>query len=219
MRFDIITIFPHVLDSYFNESMMKRAREKKLLDIRVHDLRIYTKDKHHKVDNKPFGGGPGMVMQVEPIVRAVEKIANKKSKPLIIITAAGGKQFEAGEAKKLSKEKQIIILAGHYEGIDGRVKKVLKSIGLHVVEISIGPYGLTGGELPAMVMVDAVARHIPGVLGTYESLEEERHGVGTPTYTRPEVFVYKGKKYPVPKVLLSGNHALISAWRRSKSKL
>lgn len=217
MKFEIITIFQHIFDSYFNESIIKRGQKNGLLKIQVHDLRTYTKDKHRKVDDKPFGGGPGMVMQIEPITRAIVKIGNQKLRPLVLITSATGKQFNAPLAVKYSKEKQIIIIAGHYEGMDYRIKKVFKDLGFRVAEISIGPYVLTGGELPAMILVDSIARHIPGVLGKSESLEESRYGAGIPTYTRPETFQYKGKKYIVPKVLLSGNHKKIDEWRKSRS--
>ncbi len=217
IRFDIITIFPKVIEAYANESILKRAQKKKLVDIRIHDLRQFSKDKHKKVDGKPYGGGPGMVFFAEPILRAVQKLSRKQKKPLIILTAAGGKRFDAAMAAKLSHEKQIIVVAGHYEGIDERVKKVIHDLGLRVEEISVGPYVLTGGELAAMVIMDAVSRQTPGVLGKEESLEEKRYGVGVPAYTRPETLVWHGKKYLVPKVLLSGDHKKIAAWRKSKS--
>lgn len=208
MRFDIVTIFPKSFDSYLNESMIKRAREKKLTDIYVHDLREFTRDRHKKVDQRPYGGGPGMVLQVEPLALALKKIVKKNSK--IILTSAAGKQFDAKMAADWAKkQKHIILIAGHYEGVDERIKKLFK-----IEEISTGPYVLTGGELPAMVMIDAVSRHIPGFLGKTESLEEKRHGVGVPVYTRPEVFAWKKKKYKVPKVLLTGNHKKIEEWRK-----
>lgn len=208
MRFDIITIFPSMFDSYLNESMIKRAREKKLVDIRVHDLRTFTQDTHKKVDDRPFGGGPGMVLKVEPFTRAIAAIPKKK-RYMIVLCSATGKQFSAPSAAAWAKKyDQIIMIAGRYEGVDERIKKIFK-----IQEISIGPYVLTGGELPAMVIIDAVARHIPGVLGKEESLEENRFGVGVPSFTRPDLFEWKGKKYRVPKELLSGNHKKIEAWR------
>jgi tRNA (guanine37-N1)-methyltransferase len=226
MRFDIITIFPKVFEGYLNESMFKRAKAKKLVDIRVHDLRDYVVPRQvrgnlsqrRQVDDRPFGGGPGMVLKVEPIVRAIQKNVKKNLKPLVILTEAGGKKFDAKFAAKFSKEKQIIIVAGHYEGTDNRVELVLKGLGYRVVKISIGSYVLTGGELPAMVIVDAVSRHILGFLGKAESLEEKRYGVGVPTYTRPEIFKYKKKKYNVPKILLSGDHEKITDWRKKHKK-
>lgn len=208
MHFDIITIFPNMFDSYVNESIIKRAREKKRIDIRVHDLRTFTRDKHKKVDDRPFGGGPGMVLKVEPLVRAIAAIPKKK-KYLIILCSAAGKQFSAPSAAAWAKKyDQIIMIAGRYEGVDERIKKIFK-----IQEVSIGPYVLTGGELPAMVIIDAVARHISGVLGKEESLEENRFGVGVPNFTRPDVFEWKKKKYHVPNVLVSGDHKQIEAWR------
>ncbi len=211
MRFDIITIFPGMFDSYINESIIKRAREKKLVDIHVHDLRSFTEDKHNKVDDRPFGGGPGMVLKAEPLARAIASIPKKK-KHLIVLFSAGGALFDSPTTCAwVNKYDQIIMIAGRYEGVDDRIKKIFK-----IQEVSIGPYVLTGGELPAMVVMDALSRHIPGVLGKEESLEETRYGVGLPAYTRPEVFEYKRKKYRVPEELLSGNHALIEEWRKKR---
>lgn len=208
MRFDIVTIFPGMFDSYMDESIIKRAREKKLVDIRVHDLRTFTQNKHKKVDDRPFGGGPGMVLKVEPLVRAIAAIPKKK-KYLIILCSAVGKQFSAPSATAWAKKyDQIIMIAGRYEGVDERIKKIFK-----MQEVSIGPYVLTGGELPAMIIIDAIARHIQGVLGKEESLEENRFGVGVPNFTRPDVFEWKKKKYRVPYVLLSGDHKQIEVWR------
>lgn len=220
MRFDIITIFPNAFDSYFKESIIRRAQDKKLVQIKIHNLRDFSKDKRRKVDDKPYGGGAGMVFKIEPLVRAVSsilKISNSKlliskrfrrSKTKIILTSARGKQFTQKMARDWAREyNNLIIICGHYEGVDERVKKTLRA-----EEISAGPYVLTGGELPAILMVDAVSRHIPGVLGKKESLEEIKGSY--PVYTRPEMFVWKGKKYRVPKVLLAGNHKKISEWRK-----
>jgi tRNA (guanine37-N1)-methyltransferase len=251
MRFDIITIFPNIFDSYFNESMIKRAREKKLVDIHVHDLRAFTKDKHKKVDQRPYGGGPGMVLQIEPLMRALSSILKGKSKPRpfekergkkikdktkIIIFSAGGKQFEAKMARDFAKKyDRLIMISGHYEGVDERIFKVLQATSHRLQAISIGPYVLTGGELPAMVVIDAVSRHLPGFLGKAESVEEKRFGIGVPMYTRPEIFTWppprwgkpspfskelgkKGKKYKVPPVLLSGDHKKIGEWRKNQIK-
>lgn len=222
IRFDIITIFPHIFDSYLNESILKRAQQKKLINIRIHDLRKFTKDKHRKIDDRAYGGGPGMVIKIAPLAKAVEsilklKIKNKKSK--IILFTPAGKQFDSKMASDFAKRyNHIIMIAGHYEGVDERIKKVLHATSFKFQEISIGPYVLTGGELPAMILIDAVSRHIPGILGKTESLEEKRHGTGVPTYTRPEEFIWKKKKYRVPKVLLSGNHKKIEAWRKKHKK-
>lgn len=219
MNFNIITIFPEIFDSYLNESILKRARKNKLIKIKIHNLRDFTADKHKKVDDRPFGGGPGMVMQIQPIIKAVEfaksKIKNQKSK--VILFSPSGKQFDNKTAAQLAKKcDNLILICGRYEGIDERIKPVIRNAGFLIQEISIGPYVLTGGELPAMVLIDAVSRQIPGVLGKTESLEEKRHGVGIPVYTRPEIFTYKNKKYSVPKVLLSGNHKKIEEWKRKK---
>ena len=242
MRFDILTIFPNIFDSYLNESIIKRGREKKLVDIRMHDIRKFSNDTHKKVDDRPFGGGPGMVLKVEPLVCALDDILHtskiKKSKIKIILFSAGGEQFDAKKAAQWAKKyDQIIMIAGRYEGVDERIFKFLQAIRPKRIRLrrtsyppeadppqadklqalSIGPYVLTGGELPAMVVIDAISRHISGVLGKGESLEETRYGVGVPTYTRPEVFEYRGKKYRVPKELLSGDHKKIEEWRRKQS--
>ena len=226
MRFDIITIFPKIFDSYFNESIIKRAREKGKIKIKIWNLRDFTKDKHKKVDDKPFGGGPGMVMKTEPLATALKSLKIKKKTPVILFSASG-KQFNSKIAQSFVKKfDRIIMICGHYEGVDERIKSIIRDFGFLLQEMSIGPYILTGGELPAMIVVDAISRHIPGVLGKSESLEESRHGVGVPAYTRPEVFKFtirqahgkKIKKYVVPKVLLSGNHKKISEWRAKHKK-
>lgn len=207
LNFHIISIFPDSVDSYINESIIKRAVEAKKIAIKKYNPRDFTKDKHKKVDDKPYAGGPGMVMTVQPIVDAVKKTTTKNPKAKVIILSPRGKQFDNNEAKKLAKQKDIVLISGRYEGIDGRVKKILKA-----TEYSIGPYTLTGGELPSLVMIDAIARQVPGVLGKFESLEDERLTTGE-VYTRPEVFEHKGKKYKVPPVLLSGDPKKIEEWR------
>jgi len=220
ITFHIITIFPDILNSYLNESILKRAQKNRLIKIKIYDLRKFSKDKHKKVDAKPYGGGPGMVMQAEPLVKAIEsilKIKNQKSKiknqTKIIIFSPVGKQFDQRASRDVAKKyKDIILIAGRYEGIDARVKKISKA-----EEVSIGPYVLTGGELPAMVLIDSISRHVKGVLGSEESLEDER-GIGIPAYTRPEIIKFKGKNYKVPKILLSGYHKKIEEWRRQQSK-
>ncbi len=219
MTFDIITIFPSIFDSYFRESIIKRAQQEGLVKINIHNLRLYTTDKHKTVDDKPFGGGAGMIFKIEPIYKAIERIKRiKKSK--IILLSAKGKKFDQKFARSLSKLNQLILICGHYEGIDERVAKYVADI-----ELSIGDYVLTGGELPAMVVVDAVTRLIPGVIKE-ESLKEESFGKGDlekigeyPQYTRPEVFSpKKGICWKVPEVLLSGNHKKIQEWREKHKK-
>lgn len=218
MRFHIITLFPEVIEAYTSASILGRAQKDKKINVKTYQLRDFVQNKWGKVDERPYGGGPGMVLQAEPVIRAVEKIVGPRRsnrKPKIIITAAHGNPLSNAYAKKLSREKNVIIICGRYEGIDARVKKVLKSLGASVDEISIGPYILTGGEVPALAIIDATARQIKGVLGKFESLEEGRiasHDV----YTRPEVLVYKKKKYSVPKILLSGHRAKIDEWKNKK---
>ena len=216
MRFHIITIFPNMLDSYFAESIISRAVESKLIEIKTYALREYTKDKHRRVDGKPYGGGPGMVMWVDPIISCVDKIKKnlsrkKNLKIKIILFSPGGKQFTNTIAKNISKKyTDIIFICGRYEGIDSRVKKILKT-----EEWSVGPYVLTGGELPAMICVDTISRQVKGVLNDENSLEETRiasHEI----YARPEIYEYNKKKYKVPKVLLGGNHKLIDEYRSKK---
>jgi tRNA (guanine37-N1)-methyltransferase len=213
-RFDIITIFPEIITVYASESILARAATKKILSIAGHDLRNWTKDKHRSVDDAPYGGGPGMVLKVEPIAEAVtsiKKMGGKKKR--IIVLSPQGKQFTNADAARLSKEDQLIFICGRYEGIDERVMEHLADESL-----SVGPYVVTGGELPALLIVDAVARQIPGVLGKQESLEEINGSF--PQYTTPrEVRIKKGRKTviaSVPDVLLSGNHKKIAAWRREQ---
>jgi len=224
MRFDIITIFPNIFDSYLNESILARAQKKGLIEIKAHDLRAFTTDKHHKVDDTPYGGGAGMVMMAEPILKAVDKITKGKSskKRKIVVFSAKGREFNQKMAYDWSKKlNQMIFICGRYEGIDERVVKALDA-----EEISIGPYVLTDGEVPAMTVISAVSRLIPGVI-KLESLSEESHWNSTttedekeyPHYTRPETLKYKGKKYRVPDVLLSGNHAAIAKWRKKNRAL
>jgi len=218
VRFDIISIFPEIFSSYFNESIIKRAQKSKKIKINIINLRKFSTDKHKKVDDKPFGGGPGMVFKIEPLIKAINSVLPHLNPPLIILFSPAGKQFNSKMAKDWAKKcNHIIMIAGHYEGVDDRIFKVLSAIGYKPLAISIGPYVLTGGELPAMIVIDAISRHIPGVLGKSKSLEEERLGVGVPMYTRPEVFKWKGKKYAVPKVLLSGDHKKIEEWRKTRS--
>ncbi len=210
MRFDVITIFPNVIEPMVNESILKRAQDKKLVKIQAHDLRDYTEDKHRKVDDRPFGGGPGMVMCCQPIFDAVKKIRGRR-KAHVVMTCPRGKTLTQKRAKRLTKHKNIIIICGHYEGIDERIYDELVD-----ESVSIGDYVLTGGEIPALVIMDAVTRLIPGVLGKEESLDSEsfdQNRLDFPQYTRPADF--RGKK--VPDVLLSGHHKEVEQWRKAQA--
>lgn len=212
MNFHIITLFPDAFTSYFNESILGRAVQDKKIKVSFYNPRDFTKNKNKRVDQKPYGGGPGMVIEAPAVVKAVEKAVGKKKDVKIIFFAADGKDFTNDKAKQLSKKyKHIVLIAGHYEGIDARVQKIFKA-----EEVSIGPYVLTGGELPAMIVVDAVSRQIPGILGNIDSIEEGRVS-SSEVYTRPEEFKYKGKIQRVPKVLLSGHHKNIEEWKQSKT--
>jgi len=230
MKFDIITIFPEIFNSYFGESIVKRAIEAEKIKINVHNLRDYTTDKHKKVDDTPYGGGAGMVLQIEPIWRCVQfvksqfpisnfqsisndQILNDKKNTRIILFSAKGKRFTQKDAKRLAEYDNLIMICGRYEGVDERVARNIAD-----EEISIGDYVLTGGEIPAMVVVDSVTRLIPGVLGNVESAVIESHSedgyLEFPQYTKPEIF----NDWEVPEVLLSGNHGEIEKWRKEKSK-
>jgi tRNA (guanine37-N1)-methyltransferase len=215
MQFELLTIFPKIFESYFNTSIIKRAQENQQVKIKVHDLRKWTKDKHKTVDDRPYGGGPGMILKVEPIYQALNFLKKGKVLPKIILLTPQGKQFTQKQALRLSKEKRIILICGHYEGYDARIKNFVDE------EISLGPYILTGGEVPAMALIDSVTRLIPGVI-KQESLAEETFNFKNkkeyPQYTRPEVFTYrdnsgKMKKIKVPSILLSGNHQKIKEWK------
>jgi len=223
MNFHILSIFPNILDSYFNESILKRAQKNNVIKIHTHALRDWTTDKHKTVDDTPYGGGAGMVMKIEPIFKALEsiklKVESEKSgvKTKIILLSAKGKTWNQQLAKKYSKFDNIIFVCGRYEGIDERVKKFVDE------EISIGDYVLTGGELGAAVIIDSIARLLPGALGNAASSVDESHSqpgvLEYPQYTKPDVFEADGKKLRVPKVLLSGHHAEINKWRAKQSKI
>ena len=237
MRFDIITIFPEIFNSFLKESLIARAQKKKLIKIRVHNLRKWAKNRHKTVDDRPYGGGLGMVIKIEPIYRAVQSLKNKKlkiknkkyklknKKIKIILFTPRGRKFNQKMAYQLSKLNQIIIICGRYEGVDERVAKYIVDM-----ELSIGDYDLMGGELPAMVLIETIARLIPGVLGKPELLKEritkEKGFIEYPQYTRPLKFYLKGKfrrarpeVWPVPKVLLSGHHKKIEEWRKKHQKV
>jgi tRNA (guanine37-N1)-methyltransferase len=208
MRLDVVTIFPEYLEP-LNVSLVGKARAAGRLDVRVHDLRQWTHDKHHTVDDTPYGGGPGMVMKPEPLFDAVEAVRTPEAR--VILLTPQGRLFKQAVAAELSLLPHLVLICGHYEGIDERVRE-------HVVddELSIGDFVLTGGELAAVVVVDAVARLLPGVLGADASLDEESHSAGLleyPHYTRPAEF----RGWRVPGVLLSGNHAEIARWRRRQA--
>ncbi len=213
MKFDIITIFPTIFDSYFAETILSRAQKQGLIEIKTHDLRQWTEDNHKSVDDKPYGGGPGMVMMVEPIDKAVEALRQAQGKTRVILFSAKGKPYTQEDTRRLAGYEQIIMICGRYEGVDERVAE-------HIAdeELSVGNFVLTGGEIPAMIVVDTVARLVPGVLGKEESLAQESFSeegyLEYPQYTRPEDF----KGWPVPEVLLSGNHKEIEEWRKEKSK-
>lgn len=225
LRFDILTLFPEMVEPYLHGSILGRGEKAGALDLRVHQLREWTHDNHKTVDDKPFGGGPGMVMKVAPFHEALVALKLRKKdgskttaakKSRVILTSAKGKMFTQADAQRLAKYDRLVFLCGRYEGVDERVAEHLAD-----EEVSIGSYVLTGGELPALVMADAVARLRPGVLGKAESLAMESHteaGVMEyPQYTRPEEYVIGRKKsWRVPKILLSGDHKKIEAWRRAR---
>lgn len=211
LRFDIVSIFPGMFESPFGDSIIQRAREEGLLDLRVHDLRDYSLNKHRKVDDTPFGGGVGMVMNVEPIARVITAIKKEVPETRTILLSPGGRPFDQEKAWELSRLPSLTLICGRYEGIDERVR-------LHFVdeEISIGDYVLTGGEIPAMVLVEAISRLVPGVLGDPESVVEESFTDGLleyPQYTRPRD--YQGFK--VPEILISGDHKKIRDWQKAEA--
>jgi tRNA (guanine37-N1)-methyltransferase len=210
MVFDIITLFPEGF-SYLQTSILKKAQEKGIIKIKFWNPRDFTENER-EIDDKPYGGGPGMVMKFEPIYKTLIKAKSsyKTKKRKIILTHPAGKIFDQKLARKLAQEKQLIIICGHYEGIDARIEKFID------LKISIGNYILTGGELPAMIIIDSISRHLPGTLHHPMSLEEH-HG-SYPVYTRPEKIKVGGKILKVPKVLISGNHKLIEEWRKKHSK-
>jgi len=223
MKIDILTLFPEICRAPLSESMMKRAQENRIVDLRIHNLRDWTTDKHHTVDDAPFGGGQGMVMKPEPIFAAVEELKQKTpnaqrptpnvevQKPKVILMSPAGRRFDQQLATELSKESHLIVICGHYEGVDQRVIEHLVDL-----EISIGDYVLTNGAIAAVVLVDAVVRLLPGVLGHEHSAIDDSFSTGLlegPQYTRPAEF----RGWNIPDVLLSGNHAEIAKWRREQA--
>ncbi len=215
MKFEIISIFPEIFHSYFETSILGRASKKNLVYYTIHNLRDYTKDKHKTVDDTPYGGGAGMVMKVEPIYDNVQSILDKETiSTRSILLSAKGRVFTQKDALRLSHYKRIILICGRYEGVDERVSQYITD-----EELSVGPYVLTGGELPAMIVCDAITRLIPGVLGNPHSLQEESQGdlydASYPQYTKPEIF----HNWNVPRTLLEGNHAEIEKWRKANARL
>jgi len=211
MIFDILTIFPEIFRSPLSESLLKKALDRELIQVRVWNLRDFTEDKHRTTDDYPYGGGAGMVMKTEPIFRAVEEIRSKNPEARAILLTPQGERFHQGLAKELSEQKHWILVCGRYEGLDERIR-----LGAVDREISIGDYILNGGEIPALVFLEVISRHVPGFLGSEQSVEEESFADGLleyPQYTRPAVF----RGMEVPEVLLSGNHAEIKRWRRRES--
>jgi tRNA (guanine37-N1)-methyltransferase len=211
MTVDVITIFPAMVEAGLAEGIVGRARERGLIDLRVRDLREYTDDRHRSVDDVPYGGGPGMVMKPEPLFRAVEAIAAERGTPsAVVLMTPQGRRFSHAEAERLSRLERIVVICGRYEGVDERVAEALVTD-----EISIGDYVLSGGELPALVVIDAAVRLVPGVVGDADSVDGESFVRGVldhPHYTRPAVF----RGMAVPDVLISGHHAEIERWRRDE---
>ncbi len=212
MQFDVITLFPEPIKAYFREGIIKRAQEDNLIEINVHDLREWTDDRHQTVDDKPYGGGDGMVLKVKPIYKAVKEIKKEEQKSRVVLLSPRGKQFQQKIATNWSNVDQLILISGRYEGIDERVAKYIAD-----EIISVGPYVLMGGDLPAMIITEAVARLIPGVAGDEDWLENKTKEKGFrayPQYTRPEVFETESEEWAVPKILLSGHHQKIEKWRQ-----
>jgi tRNA (guanine37-N1)-methyltransferase len=213
MKIDILTLFPEICRAPLNESMMKRAQENKIVDLQIHNLRDWTTDKHHIVDDAPFGGGQGMVMKPEPIFAAVEALKSRSTnrETRIVLMSPAGKRLDQKLAADLSRESHLIIICGHYEGVDHRVIEHLVDL-----EVSIGDYVLTNGAIAAVVLVDAVVRLLPGALGHEQSATDDSFSIGSlesPQYTRPSEF----RGWKVPEILLSGNHAEIAKWRREQA--
>ncbi|MHC4472963.1 MAG: tRNA (guanosine(37)-N1)-methyltransferase TrmD [Planctomycetota bacterium] len=214
MKIDVLTLFPGMFGGVLSESILRIAGDKGLLDVRLWDIRDFTRDRHRTVDDRPYGGGPGMVMKVEPVTECVEHVrAERGEEALVVLLTPQGRRFTQEVAQELATEEHVLLVCGHYEGFDERIRMALEP-----VEISVGDFVLSGGEIPAMVIIDAVARLIPGVLGSAESLDEESVGseglLEYPQYTRPAE--YRGMK--VPEVLLSGHHEKIRAWREEMAR-
>lgn len=216
MKFDIITIFPNIFDGFLSESLLSKAQKKKLITIKAHDLRTWTNDRHQTVDGKPYGGGPGLVMKVEPIFKAVSELKSKnlKLKTRVVLFSPRGKKFDQAIAKKWTKLDQLIFICGRYEGVDERVADYIAD-----EVVSVGDFVLNGGEVAAMIVIEAVSRLLPGFMHDAESASKDDHA----SYTKPELFIPQlkagsrkpgAKSWRVPKVLLSGNHEKIKEWRK-----
>lgn len=223
-KFELITIFPQIMDSYFNESLFKRAQKNKLIKIKTHFLRRWTNDKHQTVDDRLYGGGAGLLFKIEPVyvalkaLKLLDKKQRKQSNSRVILLAANGRRFTQREAERLVKYDRLVFICPRYEGVDARIEKFVDE------KISIGDYVLAGGELPATIIIESVCRLIPGFVGKQESVQQDSHRqdgyLEHPQYTRPEVFITsEGKKIRVPKILLSGHHSAIEDWRNKKSSL
>ncbi len=214
MRFDVLTLFPDLFQGYFTQSLLKLAIDRGLVDIKVWNIRDWAKGKHKSVDDRPFGGGPGMVLTPEPVFDCVEAIQAEGEPGQVAMLMPSGRRLTQEFVKELSTHKRLILLCGRYEGFDERIR-----LGLKPIEISIGDFICNGGEVPAMVVIDTVIRYIPGVLGDEESVVDESHSnpgrIEYPQYTRPRVF----REMEVPEVLLSGNHEAIARWRQEQSDL
>ncbi|MFP4539470.1 MAG: tRNA (guanosine(37)-N1)-methyltransferase TrmD [Candidatus Paceibacterota bacterium] len=215
LTFHIITLFPEAIEPYIKTSILGRALEKKKIKVLFYDPKDHLEDPKERVDGKPFGGGPGMVIRSEPVIKAILKAKGRKKNCKIIFFDRKGKRLTNERARSFAEEyKHIILVSGRYEGIDARVYEVFKKEGAE--RLSIGPFILTGGEIPALAVLDCVSRQVPGVLGDRDSLEENRYA-GKMVYTRPAKIVHRGKNYTVPKVLRSGDHAKIEKWRKKRS--
>jgi tRNA (guanine37-N1)-methyltransferase len=208
LRFGVVSLFPNAFESYLGESILKRAQEDGKLTVSFANPRDYADNTWRRIDRPPYGGGPGLVIQALPVATAVARLTRRGSKPTVIFFSPGGTQFDNAYAKRLARSgKDIILVCGRYEGIDARVKRMIR-----MQEISVGPFVLTGGEVPAMIVIDAVARQRKGILGNFDSVEERRVS-SHDSYTRPEAILYRGKTYRVPKVLLSGDHQAIARFK------
>jgi tRNA (guanine37-N1)-methyltransferase len=214
MRFDVLTLFPEIFSGYLTQSILKLALERGLVSIHLWNIRDWTKDKHKKVDDRPFGGGPGMVLMCEPVMEAVETVQQQAEPGTLLMLTPGGQRLTHAVVEELSREKRLVLLCGRYEGFDERIRLLLQPR-----EISIGDFVCNGGEVPAMVVIDTVIRFVPGVLGDETSVLEESHAepgvVEYPQYTRPRTF----RGLEVPEILLSGNHQAIAAWRKEQARL
>ena len=211
IRFDVLTIFPEMFHSPLRSSLIGKAREKGLIAVEIHDIRAYAADRHRMTDDYPYGGGGGMVMKVEPVARALDDVLSNQEGGIVVLLTPQGERLNQEKAEELARHGRIILICGHYEGVDERIRE-------HLVdrEISIGDYVLTGGELPALVLIDVLSRFVPDVLGNRESARQDSFSAGLlehPQYTRPRTF----RDWDVPEVLLSGNHREIETWRRTES--